>query len=244
MLELRRWSKAYKNKQALQDIHLTVEAGQVLTIIGPSGSGKSTLLRTINFIEPADEGTIRLDHLTLDAKTASKDEILTLRRQTAMVFQNYALFSKKTALENVMEHLLIVKKLNKAQAKERAIPYLQQVGMENYLNAYPHQLSGGQQQRIGIARALAIEPKVILLDEPTSALDPELVGGILDLIQKIAHREMALILVTHEMKFAEHVSDKVMFLDHGIILEEGSSQDIFLNPQHKRTKAFIDSIDK
>ncbi|MGF3066553.1 amino acid ABC transporter ATP-binding protein [Facklamia sp. P12945] len=242
MLELNHWSKSFQNKKAIQDIHLKVEAGQVLTIIGPSGSGKSTLLRTINFIEPADEGTIRLDQLTLNVETVSQTDVLNLRRQTAMVFQNYALFSKKTALENVMEHLLMVKKLSKSQAKERAIPFLQQVGMGDHLDDYPHQLSGGQQQRVGIARALAIEPKVILLDEPTSALDPELVGGVLDLIQKIAHQHMSLILVTHEMKFAQQVSDRVVFLDKGILLEEGSSYDVFNNPRHQRTQAFIESI--
>lgn len=242
MLEIRNWSKAYGHHRVLDQLCLKVDKGQVLTIIGPSGSGKSTFLRTINFIEPADQGQIRIDQTHLDVEEAKEKEILRLRRQTAMVFQNYALFSKKTALENVMEHDLMVNKMDRPSAQDKAMAYLQRVDMEAFAHLYPHQLSGGQQQRIGIARALAIEPKVMLLDEPTSALDPELVGGILQLIQSIAHQEMTLLLVTHEMKFARQVSDQVIFLDQGRIIEQGSSQEIFDQPQVPRTQAFLQSI--
>ena len=242
MLQLTNWSKDYQGKPVLKDIQLQVDAGQVLTLIGPSGSGKSTLLRSINFLAPADQGQMMLDGQAYDVQQVGQADILQIRRKTAMVFQSYALFSKKRALENVMEHLLVVKKLPLSQAKELAMAYLEQVGMKDYALSYPRQLSGGQQQRVGIARALAIKPKLILLDEPTSALDPELIGGILDLIRSISHQEMALLLVTHEMKFARELSDQVIFLDQGKIVEQGSPDQVFLNPQEQRTQDFIQMI--
>lgn len=239
MLKLEQWNKSFNNNQVLNNIHMEVSTGDVLTIIGSSGSGKSTLLRTINFLEQPDSGLITLGTQTYDVAHVSKQDILAIRRQTAMVFQNYALFSKMTALENVMENLLMVQKLPESEARDKASHYLEQVGMANRMDYYPSRLSGGQQQRVGIARALAIQPEVILFDEPTSALDPELVGGILELIQDIAHNDTTMILVTHEMTFAKEVSDYVIFLDQGHILEDGSPAQVFEQPKHERTKQFI-----
>ena len=239
MLKLENWSKSFNKNEVLKNINLEVATGDVLTIIGSSGSGKSTLLRTVNFLEPADKGLIQIGETVKQVEQISQQEILALRRQTAMVFQNYALFSKKTALENVMENLLMVKKMTLADDKPIAEHYLEIVGMKSRMNYYPNKLSGGQQQRVGIARALAIEPEVILFDEPTSALDPELVGGILDLIMQVAHEKTTMLLVTHEMNFAKQVSDHIIFLDQGRIAEEGSPTQIFENPQNERTRQFI-----
>lgn len=239
MLKLENWNKSFNKNSVLKNINITADTGDVLTIIGSSGSGKSTLLRTINFLEPADSGTIHIGEKIFDAAKVKKQDILKIRRQTAMVFQNYALFSKKTAKENVMEALLMVKKMPRKEAAEQAEYYLDQVGMSRRMNYYPNKLSGGQQQRVGIARVLAIKPEVMLFDEPTSALDPELVSGILDLIQQIAHRHMTMLLVTHEMNFARQVSDHVIFLNKGMILEEGTAQEIFDHPQEERTRQFI-----
>lgn len=239
MLKLENWSKAFGSNQVLDSINLEVEQGQVLTIIGPSGSGKSTLLRSINFLEPPDQGIISLAGQREDVSQLTPAKILSLRRKTAMVFQNYALFSHKTALENVMEHLLTVKKLDKTEAAERAKAQLDRVGMSDRLDYYPRQLSGGQQQRVGIARALAVEPEVILLDEPSSSLDPERTREILDLIRTLAHSSMTMILVTHEMGFARKVSDQVIFLDQGKVLEEGSPEEVFDHPTSRLTAEFL-----
>ncbi|WP_461199114.1 amino acid ABC transporter ATP-binding protein [Enterococcus sp. N249-2] len=239
MLTLNNWNKSFKDNHVLKNINLTVGTGDVLTIIGSSGSGKSTLLRSINFLEPADAGTIQIGEVVYDVAKATKRDILAVRRQTAMVFQNYALFSKKTVKENVMEALIQVKNLSKKEAIERAEGQLHLVGMADRMDFYPNKLSGGQQQRVGIARALAIEPEVILFDEPTSALDPELVSGILALIKKIAHQNTTMILVTHEMKFAKEVSDQVIFLDQGTILERGTPDELFNHSKEARTKQFI-----
>ncbi|MGX7014349.1 amino acid ABC transporter ATP-binding protein [Vagococcus silagei] len=239
MLKITNWSKSYKDNQVLQNINFEIKTGDVLSIIGSSGSGKSTLLRSINFLEPADKGIIQFDNEEFDVETITKKDILSIRKKTAMVFQNYALFSRKTALENVTEALTQVQKMSNSEAKRQAEKFLKLVGMEERMDYYPSQLSGGQQQRVGIARALAIEPDVILFDEPTSALDPEMVSGILDLIQQIAHQKTTLILVTHEMKFAKQVSDQVLFIDQGTILESGSADEIFNHPKHERTKQFI-----
>lgn len=239
MLQIKNWSKSYGDHLVIDDLNMAIPTGEVLTIIGSSGSGKSTLLRTLNFLEPANKGTITIGDVQKNVENISEEDILAIRRQTAMVFQNYALFSKKTALENVMENLLIVQKLSKEEAEERATYYLEKVGMKDRLNYYPSQLSGGQKQRVGIARALAIHPEVILLDEPTSSLDPEMSSEILDLIQSIAHEETTMILVTHEMQFAKEVSDQIIFLSEGRILEQGSPEDIFERPQEKRTQEFI-----
>ena len=242
MLKLSNWFKSFGDHQVLNDIHLEVPTGDVLTIIGSSGSGKSTLLRSINFLEPADKGLIEIADVSHDVQKMKQEDILKVRRKTAMVFQNYALFSKKTALENVMESLLMVKKLPEVEAKEIAEHYLEQVGMGDRADYHPVHLSGGQQQRVGIARALAIEPEVILFDEPTSALDPELVSGILEIIQSIAHNNTTMLLVTHEMNFAKEVSDQILFLENGVIVEKGDPNQIFNHPENERTKAFIQGI--
>lgn len=239
MLKLQNWSKTFGNQQILKNINLTIEEGQVLTIIGSSGSGKSTLLRTINFLEKADQGQITIADKSYDVQQINEAEMLELRRQTAMVFQNYALFSKKTVLENVMENLITVKKKTFKEAKEIAETYLENVGMSKYFSQYPVRLSGGQKQRVGIARALAIQPKLILFDEPTSALDPEMVIGILELIQSIAHKETSMLIVTHEMKFAQNVSDQVIFLSDGEIHEMGTPKQIFQQAKSEKTRAFI-----
>lgn len=239
MLHLKNWSKSYHDHVVLNDLNIHVPTGDVLTIIGSSGSGKSTLLRTINFLEQPDSGIIAIGDLTKNVQEMTKHDILDVRRQTAMVFQNYALFSKKTALENVMESLLTVQGKTKAEAQAIAEHYLEQVGMTDRMNYYPNKLSGGQQQRVGIARALAIQPEVILLDEPTSSLDPEMVGGILELIQSIAHEKMTMVLVTHEMQFAREVSDQIIFLENGDILAEGTPEQVFDHPTNERVAQFI-----
>lgn len=243
MLEIKHFKKNFGSHKVLKNISFSVKQGDVLSIIGPSGSGKSTLLRTLNFLEKPDSGVLTLDKTTYNVEKMTKKEILNIRRKTAMIFQNYALFSKKTVLENVAEALILVQKKDKKIAYDLSKDYLAKVGMENYQHFYPYQLSGGQQQRVGIARALAIEPKVILLDEPTSALDPELVKGILDLLQDIAHEKTTMILVTHEMNFAKKVSDQVIFLENGEIIEQGRPEKIFVTPTNPRTLQFIQGFE-
>jgi L-cystine transport system ATP-binding protein len=212
----------------------------VTVILGPSGSGKTTLLRSINFLEKADRGEIILDDLHIDVEKASKADIHKIRQHTAMVFQMYNLFKNKTAVENVMEGLTVVKKLPKAEAKEKALFFLNKVGLVHKADAYPHELSGGQQQRIGIARALALEPDVILFDEPTSALDPELVGEVLEVMKKVVQEvNSTMLVVTHEINFAREVADNIIFMDHGVIVEQGPPEEILSNPQEARTKQFL-----
>lgn len=239
MIELQGIKKSFGRNQVLKGVDLRVETGQVVSIIGASGSGKSTFLRTINFLEQADSGIITLDDLRVDTAHAKRDEVLQLCRNTAMVFQSYNLFKHRTALENVMEALVYVQGKSPKEAKELATLQLERVGLQDRLNYYPHQLSGGQQQRVGIARALAIEPKVMLLDEPTSALDPEMVGGVLDVIRSIAEQGLTMLIVTHEMAFAREVSDRVAFFAEGSIVEEGKPQDIFENTRDERTQQFL-----
>ncbi len=242
MIQLRNIHKSFGNHHVLRGVNLTVQDGEVVSIIGASGSGKSTFLRTINFLEPADEGEIILNDLSVDAAKASKEDILKLRRNTAMVFQSYNLLRHHTALENVMEALVVVQKKSKQEAREIALRELNRVGLSDRTGYYPHQLSGGQQQRVGIARALAIRPEVMLFDEPTSALDPEMVGGVLDVIESIAKEGMTMIIVTHEMNFARDVSDQVAFFDEGVIRELGTPDEIFLHTREERTKQFLQRI--
>ena len=240
MLILKEIQKAFGANQVLKGISCTIPTGSVTVIIGPSGSGKTTLLRGINFLEPADKGTIALDDLRVDVARATQEEIHQLRKETAMVFQSYNLFANKTALENITEGLLVVKKMDKRQALEKARYYLDKVGLADKENAYPSQLSGGQQQRIGIARALALDPKVVLFDEPTSALDPELVGEVLDTMKKAAEEEhRTMLVVTHEMAFARDVADHVIFMEGGYIVEEGAPQEVLYHPHELRTQQFL-----
>ncbi|NIK70842.1 MULTISPECIES: amino acid ABC transporter ATP-binding protein [unclassified Paenibacillus] len=239
MIKLSGIHKSFGRHEVLKGIDLTVNKGEVVAILGPSGSGKTTLLRCINYLEKPSEGEIRIGDFALNVKHAGKKDIYSLRQRSAMVFQQYNLFSHKTALENVIEGLIVVKKLGKEEARKRGIELLEKVGLGAKLDAYPSQLSGGQQQRVGIARALALEPEVILFDEPTSALDPELVGEVLAVIRRIAKEGITMIIVTHEMGFAQDVANHVVFMDGGVIVEEGPPAELFGNPQEERTKQFL-----
>ena len=242
MIEINKLYKSFDKLEVLKNINLNIKQGEITTIIGPSGSGKSTLLRCINFLETPNRGTIKLDKTTIDAENYKKKEIKTLRENTSMVFQNYNLFKHKTALENVVEALLVVKKLSKKEAYELGVKHLEKVGLGDRLDYYPSQLSGGQQQRVGIARALAMNPKVILFDEPTSALDPELVGEVLEVIKNLAKDGITMIVVTHEIQFAKEVANRVIFMDGGSIIEDGTPSEVLENPQHERTKLFLKRI--
>lgn len=242
MIDIKNVKKSFNNLEVLKGINLSVEKGEVVVIIGPSGSGKSTFLRCINYLETPDEGIIQIGKVSVNASAAKKEDIKNLRKSTAMVFQSYNLFKNKTALENIAEPLIINKKTNKNEAIEKAEELLKIVGLHDKRNNYPSTLSGGQQQRIGIARAMAVNPEVILFDEPTSALDPELVGEVLNVIRDLAKKHMTMIIVTHEMAFAREVADRVIFMDKGDIIEEGTPQDIFTSPKEERTKKFLNQI--
>ncbi|SAL24270.1 ABC transporter [Caballeronia udeis] len=228
--------KRFHDQEVLKGVSLTVEAGQVVCLIGPSGSGKSTLLRCVNGLEKHDAGTITVDGRIVDARS---NHIHELRMQVGMVFQRFNLFPHRTALENVCEGPVFVKKEARAQAREKARHLLDKVGLGHRMDAYPSELSGGQQQRVAIARALAMEPKAILFDEPTSALDPELVGEVLNVMRQLAYDGMTMIVVTHEMSFAREVADRVCFLYDGTICEEGAAADLLERPQHPRTRDFL-----
>jgi L-cystine transport system ATP-binding protein len=239
MIKLRGLCKSFKDNHVLRGIDLTVKKGDVICILGPSGSGKTTLLRAVNFLEPADDGFIMIDDISVDCKKAAKHDIMRLRRATAMVFQQCNLFINRTAIENVMEGLIVVQKMKKKDAYEIALHFLKKVHLEDKINQYPIQLSGGQRQRVGIARALALNPKVILFDEPTSSLDPELVGEVLTVMKEIAAEGMTMVVVTHEMGFARDVASHVVFIDDGAVVEEGHPSDIFSNPKEERTIRFF-----
>ncbi len=242
MIQLEQISKSFGKHEVLQSIDLQVKKGEVVVILGPSGSGKTTLLRCINYLEKPDAGQITIGDLQVDTKHPTKKEIHALRQQTAMVFQQYNLFKHKTALENVMEGLTIVRKIPKDKARAISVQVLEKVGLGTKLDHYPVQLSGGQQQRVGIARALALNPEVILFDEPTSALDPELVGEVLSVIRKIAKEGITMIVVTHEMDFARDVANHVVFMDGGLVIEEGTPEEIFQRPKEERTRQFLSRI--
>lgn len=242
MIEVKNIKKDFGRHQVLKDVSVKVEDGQVVVILGPSGSGKTTLLRCINFLENADSGRLTIGESQVDLKKATKKEILDIRRKTAFVFQNYNLFANKTAIENVMEGLVTARRVPKAEARKRGEEALNWVGLSDRYDYYPCQLSGGQQQRVGIARAFVLNPEVILFDEPTSALDPELVGETLEIIKKVAEKGITMIVVTHEMSFAQDVADKVIFMDGGVVVEEGKPEDIFSNPKEERTRQFLSRI--
>lgn len=242
MIEIMNAKKSFGRNEVLRGVSLQVKKGEVVVILGPSGSGKTTFLRSINFLEKADSGRLTIGDITVDMKKASNREILEIRRKTAFVFQNYNLFHNKTALENIMEGLVVARKIPKEEARRTAEETLEWVGLLDKKDSYPAELSGGQQQRVGIARAVVLNPEVILFDEPTSALDPELVGEMLELIKKVARRGITMIVVTHEMSFAQDVASRVIFMDAGIIVEEGIPKDIFRNPKEERTKQFLSRI--
>jgi len=246
IIELRNVTKSYGSKTILKDLNLTINDGEFLTILGPSGSGKTTFLRCLNALEMPEQGTIKFENeqpLAVDfGDNPTKKAILALRRKSGMVFQNYNLFPHKTAIENVMEGPVFVQGKSVAQAKQEAMALLAKVGLADKAELYPYQLSGGQQQRVGIARALAIQPELMLFDEPTSALDPELVQDVLNTMKELANEGWTMVVVTHEIKFALDVADVVVVMDGGEIVEQGSPKALFENPQHERTKRFLHQI--
>ena len=223
----------------LRGVDLTVEKGDVVAILGPSGSGKTTLLRCLNFLETADAGQLVFDGESFDLAHASRADIARLRKKTAFVFQNYNLFRNKTALQNVTEGLIVARKLPKEQADEIGMKMLAKVGLADRADYYPRQLSGGQQQRVAIARALAADPEIIYFDEPTSALDPELTGEVLRVLRELADRKTTMIIVTHEMHFARDVADRILFMDGGVVVEEGPAKQLIDHPREQRTKQFL-----
>ncbi len=242
MLKLRNITKSFGSLEVLKGIDLTVEQGDVVAILGPSGSGKTTLLRCINFLEKANGGEMVFDGETFDLNSISKKDIARIRKKTAFVFQNYNLFLNKTALQNVTEGLIIGRKMAKAEARELGRRMLQKVGMDDRSDYYPSQLSGGQQQRVAIARALATKPEIIFFDEPTSALDPELTGEVLAVMRNLAEEGMTMLVVTHEMSFAKNVSNKVVFMEGGCVVETGFSKEFFENPKERRTREFLRTV--
>ena len=242
MLQIRNLNKSYGNVKVLKDISLSVEKGDVAAILGPSGSGKTTLLRCMNFLEKADSGSMVFDGTEYDLGHIKKNQIAQIRKKTAFVFQNYNLFANKTALGNVTLGLTSARKMPKEEAREKGLALLEKVGLKDLAGSFPVQLSGGQQQRVAIARALATDPEIIYFDEPTSALDPELIGEVLEVMKALAKEGMTMLVVTHEMNFAEHVSNKIIFMSDGIILEENSSREFFEHPREERTREFIRRI--
>jgi cystine transport system ATP-binding protein len=235
--------KAFGENEALKGVSFSVAQGSATAIIGPSGSGKTTLLRALNALDVPDPGVIRVGEVEIDfSKPVGKDELRRYRAQSGFVFQSHNLFPHKTVLQNVTEGPIVVQKQPKEQADADAVELLEQVGLAEKRDQYPFQLSGGQQQRVGIARALALKPKVVLFDEPTSALDPELVGEVLSVIKDLAVEGWTLVVVTHEIQFARQVSDQVLFTDRGVILEKGPPAEVIGNPKEERTRQFLDRI--
>jgi len=242
MISVRNLKKAFQGHEVLKGIDLEVSAGEVVAIIGPSGSGKTTLLRCLNLLETPSGGRIRVGDIEVDADRPLKPQqalIRQLRQHVGFVFQNFNLFPHRTALENVIEGPLVVKKEPRAQAEERGRALLAGVGLAGRENAYPKRLSGGQQQRVAIARALAMQPDVILFDEPTSALDPELVGEVLSTIRSLAEERRTMVIVTHEMSFARDVANRAVFIDQGLIVEQGPARELFSAPREERTRQFL-----
>ena len=239
MIEARGVSKFYGAFQALKDVSFTVRDGEKVVIIGPSGSGKSTILRSINRLETIDRGTIIVDGMDV---SDPKVDICKVREEIGMVFQSFNLFPHKTVLENLTMAQMVVRKRNRREAEQVARELLEKVGIAEKAAAYPAKLSGGQQQRVAIARSLAMNPKAILFDEPTSALDPEMIGEVLDVMKNLAREGMTMVVVTHEMGFAREVADRVIFMDHGQIVEEGTPEHFFTSPDHDRAKLFLSQI--
>jgi L-cystine transport system ATP-binding protein len=239
MIEVKNLRKSFGKNEVLKGVDFSVKEGEVVALIGPSGSGKTTLLRCLNFLEKANAGTMRIDDISVDLKRVTAKTKLALRRKTAMVFQNYALFQNKSAAGNVMEGLLVSKKMDKKEARRIAEEMLLKVGLSDKFDAKPFELSGGQQQRVGIARALALNPKVVLFDEPTSALDPEKVDEILEVIRYVVKTGVTIVIVTHEMQFAYDIANRVVFLDDGEIVEEGDPKQVLDAPKTERAKQFL-----
>ena len=242
MLEIQDVRKSFGGVPVLRGVSLSVDQGDVIAIIGPSGSGKTTLLRCLNYLERADSGTMVFDGQQLDMARVPKKEIARLRKKTAFVFQSYNLFANKNALQNVTEGLIVGRKMPRAQAEEIGRKALEKVGLSDRCGYYPSQLSGGQQQRVAIARAIAAKPEIIFFDEPTSALDPELTGEVLSVMRDLAAEGMTMLVVTHEMGFARTVSNKVIFMEDGVVVESGASGEFFLHPKEERTRTFLNNI--
>ena len=239
MISIRNLKKSFGDLHVLKGIDLDVRRGEKVVVLGPSGSGKSTMLRCINALEDADSGTITVDGVEV---TSRRTNINRLREHLGMVFQRFNLWPHKTVLENVMLGQMVVSGRSKAEARERALKMLERVGLAAKADEYPVRLSGGQQQRVGIARALAMDPKAILFDEPTSALDPELVGEVLAVMKSRADEGMTMIVVTHEITFAREVADRVIFMDGGVIVEQGNPEDVLVHPKEERTRAFLKRV--
>ncbi|MFC2506413.1 MAG: amino acid ABC transporter ATP-binding protein [Kingella sp. (in: b-proteobacteria)] len=246
MIQIKNIHKSFGNNIILRGIDLNITKGQVVVILGPSGSGKTTFLRCLNALEIPEQGSICFERepiVSIDfAAKPNKKDILALRRKSGMVFQQYNLFPHKTAIENIMEAPVQVQGKSKSVARQEAQALLEKMGLADKANLYPYQLSGGQQQRVGIARALALQPELMLFDEPTSALDPELVQDVLNTMKELANEGWTMVVVTHEIKFALDVADVVVVMDGGIIVEQGTPQTLFSNPQHERTKRFLSRI--
>ena len=244
MITIEHLSKSFSGNKVLDDLSLTIEQGEVVALIGASGAGKSTFLRSLNYLEEPDSGIITIDDFKVDFKTITKEQILALRRKLAMVFQQFNLFERRTALDNVKEGLKVVKKMSDQEATAIAKEELAKVGLSDRENHYPRHLSGGQKQRVALARALAMKPDVLLLDDPTSALDPELVGEVEKSIANAAKQGQTMVLVSHDMNFVYQVADKVLFLENGRILEQGTPEEIFKHPKKERTKEFFANYSK
>lgn len=241
MIYISELSKTFSGQKVLNNLSLEIQKGEVVALIGSSGAGKSTFLRSLNYLEAPDSGRIMIDDFEVDFEHITQDQILTLRRKLAMVFQQFNLFGRKTALENVKEGLIVVKGLSDQEATKIAREELAKVGLSDRENHYPRHLSGGQKQRVALARALAMKPEVLLLDEPTSALDPELVGEVEKSIANAAKSGQTMVLVSHDMSFVSQVADKVLFLDKGRIIESGTPEEIMRHPKEERTKEFFAS---
>ena len=239
MIQIENLTKSFQKNVVLDNISVEIKKGDVVAVIGPSGAGKSTFLRCMNLLETPEKGSIQIGDLKIDVAQKTKEQVRSLRQNTAMVFQQFNLFRRKTALENVMEGLVVVKKTPKAEAEKTAVAFLNKVGLSDRIHYYPKQLSGGQQQRVAIARALAMNPELLLFDEPTSALDPELVGEVLDTIRATALEGNTMIIVSHEMNFVRQVANRVLFLENGKILEDGTPKEVFERPKNDRTRAFL-----
>ena len=242
MLEVHQIRKSFGDLEVLKQVDLQVNKGDVVAILGPSGSGKTTLLRCLNFLENADGGELNFDGEHISLGHVSKRDVARLRKKTAFVFQNYNLFRNKTALENVTEGLIIGRKMPKAEAVQIGRQALEKVGLSDREDSYPSQLSGGQQQRVAIARAIATKPEIIYFDGPTAALDPELTGEVLAVMRTLAEEGMTMLVVTHEMGFAQNVSNKVVFMEHGVVVESGDSYSFFHSPREERTRSFLQTL--
>ena len=238
-VEVKNLKKSFHKLEVLKGINLTVKEGEVVCVIGPSGSGKSTFLRCLNKLETSTDGVILVDGFDI---TDKKTNINKVRENIGMVFQNFNLFSHLTVKKNIMMAPVDLKKMTAQEAETKATELLERVGLADKANYYPHQLSGGQQQRVAIARALAMNPDILLFDEPTSALDPEMVGEVLEVMKELASQGMTMIVVTHEMGFAREVSDRVIFIDEGVIVEEGTPEEVFTNPKNQRTIDFLNKV--